>query len=230
MPLVDEINNLRREILAALDDSHDFYTHTKIAWRLVQHMSRQGRQITIRNRATGSILQHEALPRMAQRYVGGDLATATFQQFVSVFEDFLLGFLRRWLNVYPFSLASRQLEFRTVLDATNRSEIIGQMVERELARLAYERMDAWFAYIEKLVHLDCPNPDQISRLAEIKATRNALIHNQGVANALYLDRSLGRARFREGEQVLVPEAYHRESWQLIRQVVEEMSRAAVLRL
>jgi len=35
MPLEDEIRNLGSRVQKALEELHDFYTHTKIAWQVV---------------------------------------------------------------------------------------------------------------------------------------------------------------------------------------------------
>ena len=135
MALTDELQQLREESLRALDDSHNYFTHTKIAWRLVQQMVQQGHTVTFRNQATGSTISERDLGVLAQGYVTGYLSSATFQHFVSLFEDFVFGFLRAWLTEYPGSLSGKQLEFRTVLDATDKAAIVRAVVHKELASL-----------------------------------------------------------------------------------------------
>lgn len=230
MALTDDINRLRADSLAALDASHNYYAHTKIAWRLVQQMVRQGHKVTIRNQATGSTIDENELPGLAQEYVTEYLASATFQHFVSLFEDFVFDFLRAWLIEYPGSLSGKQLQFRTVLESADKPEIIRAVVQKELAGLAYERIDNWFINLEKVVKLGCPNQEQVERLAEIKASRDVLVHNKGIANSIYVDKSMGRARFNDGETLEIPEHYHRNSWHLIKQVVSDIAEAAINKL
>ena len=76
MALIDEITQLRDECLASLDASHNYYTHTKVAWRLVQQLVHQGQDVTIRNQLTGTITDGPALAALAQSYVSGYLASA----------------------------------------------------------------------------------------------------------------------------------------------------------
>ncbi|HUT12980.1 MAG TPA: hypothetical protein VMY42_20965 [Thermoguttaceae bacterium] len=230
MALADEIKKLRDDSLAALDEAHNYYSHTKSAWRLLQQFLRQGRKVTIRNLATGSTVEEHELPALAQKYVTGYLTSATFQHFVSLFEDFVFGFLRAWLIEDPRSLSKKQLTFGTVLESSDRIEIVRTVVERELVDLAYDRVDAWFKYLEKTAKLGCPTQGQIEQLAEIKASRDVLVHNRGAANAKYVEKSKGFARFREGETLEIPEQYHRESWQLIRQVVTDIANAGIGKL
>lgn len=103
-------------------------------------------------------------------------------------------------------------------------------MQKEIAGLAYARVDAWFAHLEKIVKLGCPSWEQVERLAEIKASRDVLVHNEGIANSIYVDKSMGQARFKEGDTLEIPEHYHRDSWELIKQVVSKIADAAIDRL
>jgi hypothetical protein len=230
MSLIDEITQLRDESLSALDASHNYYVHTQIAWRLVQQMVRQGHKVTIRNQATGNAVDESELSSLAQGYVTGYLASATFQHFVSLFEQFVFEFVRLWLTDFPGSLSDKELKFRTVLESPAKDEIVAAVVQKEVHGLAYQRVADWFSYLEKLAKLGCPNQDEIERLAEIKASRDVLVHNDGIANSTYVDKSTGCARFADGDRLEIPEHYHRESWELIKQVVAAVADAAIKKL
>jgi hypothetical protein len=230
MALIDEIVRLRDDCLSSLDASHDYYAHTQGAWRLVQQMVRQGHKVTFRNQATGHTIGETELSELAQEYVTGYLASATFQHFVSLFEGFVFDVVRAWLIEYPYSLARNQLDFRTVLEAADKAEIVAAVVQKEVLGLAYKRVADWFAYLDKIVQFGCPTQDQIQRLAEAKASRDVLVHNNGIANSIYVDKSMGRARFAEGDVLELPEHYHRASWALIRQVVSDIADAAINKL
>lgn len=230
MALIDEITPLRDDCLSSLDASHNYYAHTKSAWRLVQQMVRQGHKVTIRNQATGNTVDETELSGLAQNYVTGYLASATFQHFVSLFEQFVFDFLREWLTEYPRSLSGNQLQFRAVLDSADKNEIVATVVQKEVLGLAYKRLADWFAYLDKIAQLGCPTQDQIQRLAEIKASRDVLVHNNGISNSIYVDKSMGQARFADGDLLALPEHYHRESWQLIKQVVSDLADAGINKL
>ncbi len=96
--------------------------------------------------------------------------------------------------------------------------------------LSYRRVADWFAYLDGIAKLGCPTPDQIQRLAEIKASRDVLVHNGGIANRIYVEKSGELARFADGELLLLPENYHRESWQLVRDVARAVADAALAKL
>lgn len=230
MALADDVSRMRADSLAALDASHDYYEHTRSVWRIIQQLVREGHVVTIRNQATGNTVDKNELPGLAQKYVTGYLAAATFQHFVSLFEDFVFDFTRAWLVEYPRSLSAKQVAFRIVLDSADKPEIIRTVVQKELVEVAYGRVEDWFENLEKIAKLGCPSPEEVERLAEIKASRDVLVHNKGIANSIYVDKSSGRARFREGETLTIPEGYHRDSWRLIRQVVADIADAALKKL
>ena len=110
--LIDENTQLRDECISSLDASHNYHSHTKIAWRLVQQMVRQDHKFTIRNHITGNTVNEMELSSLAQGFVIDFLAPATFQNFVALFERFVFDLLRRWLTEYPGSLSGNQLKFQ----------------------------------------------------------------------------------------------------------------------
>jgi hypothetical protein len=227
MALADEIQALATRTLSALDATHDYYTYTKRVWRLMQQVVKEGRKFTFRNLTTGTRVDEEVLLGRAQLYVTDYLICSTFQQFVSLFEDYFFGLLRQWLGAYPGSLSKKQVEVGAVLKAPDKAAIILTVVDKELNDLKYERVADWFAYLDRLANLGCPTPAEIEKLAEIKASRDILVHNNGVVNAIYVSKAGKCARYRDGEKLEIPEQYHRESWETIKKVVYDLSAAAV---
>lgn len=193
-------------------------------------MVRQGHKVTIRNQTTGNTVDETELSRLSQGYVTNYLASATFQHFVSLFEKFVFDLIGLWLTEFPGSLSDKDLKFRTVLESLAKNEIVAVVVQKEVHGLAYQRVADWFNYLEKLAKLGCPNQDEIERLAEIKASRDVLVHNNAIVNSIYVGKSMGRARFADGDKLELPEHYHRESWELIKQVVTSVSDTAVNKL
>jgi hypothetical protein len=229
MAMADEIRDLATRSLTALNAGHDYYAHTKTVWRLMQQAVKAGRTFVVRNMATGTVVNEEALLGLAQQYITEYQASFSFQHFVSLLEDWLFDLLRLWLLGYPNSLAKRAIEFSVVLDAADKAAITLAVVDKELNELKYRKVAEWFAYLEKLVRLGVPNADQIEHLAEIKASRDILAHNQGVANKVYVAKAGVRARYPLGAQLEIPEHYLRESWETIRQVIRDVSAAAEMK-
>ncbi len=226
MALADDIRALRDRAVGDLNAAYDYYTDTKIAWRIVHKLIEAGHTVTIRNLVTGTVTTQADLSGKARGYVAGQLAEATFQQFVSTIENFFFDLLRLWLLTYPQSLRGKQVDFKTVLEAPDKAAITLHVVNRELNEIMYERPSEWFAYLEGRAKLGCPAAEEIGRIAEAKATRDVLVHNRGVASTIYESKAGKLARYKAGEKIELPEYYHRETWQLIRKVVADVSDAA----
>jgi hypothetical protein len=226
MALADEIRMLRDRILTDLNAVHDYYTDTKIAWNIVDQFIVAGNTFTVKNSATGTETTQADLPGKARGYVAQHLAEATFQQFISIFENFFFDLLRLWLLAYPQNLSRKTVDFKAVLDAPDKDALILLVVNKQLNETQYERPVEWFKYLEELVKLGCPTADEIDRIGEAKASRDVLAHNRGVANKTYESKAGKVARYKEGDRIDIPEHYHRETWELIRKVVADISNAA----
>jgi hypothetical protein len=230
MALTNDIRALRDRSLAELIAAHDYYVDTRVAWHLVRRAIKASRPFVIRNVITGTVTSQDDLAGRARDYVAEQLAEATFQQFVAMFENFFFDFLRLWLVAYPRSLSGKQVDFKAILDAPDKDAIKLHVVNRELNEIAYERPTDWFAYLETRARLGCPTVEEIDRLAEAKASRDILAHNRGVANRVYESKAGRLARYHDGEKIEVSQRYHRETWEMIRKVVRDVSDAALVKV
>ena len=132
MALSDDIRTLRDRSLAVLNSAHDYDTDTKIAWQLVRQIIADGQTLNIRNATTGTVTTESELSAKARGYVREQLTEATFQQFVSIFEDFYGDILRLWLTTYPRSLGKKTVELKSVLDLPDKDAIVQLVVTKEL--------------------------------------------------------------------------------------------------
>jgi hypothetical protein len=144
----------------------------------------------------------------------------------STIETFFFDLLRLWLMAYPQSLGGKELLFKNVLDAPDKGAVTLYVVNRELNEIAYERPREWFAYLEARAKLGCPTAGEVERIGEVKASRDILAHNRGIANKLYESKAGQAARYKDGDKIEIPEHYHRETWELIRKVIADLSAAA----
>ena len=227
MALAEDLRALRDRTLADLNAAHDYYENTKAAWRIVDQFIRAGNAFTTQNAVTRTITTHTALAGKIQGYLAKELAEATFQQFLAVFESFFFDLLRLWLTAYPRSLLGKKVDFKAILDAPDKDAITLLVVNKELNEVLYERPAAWFTYLEEKAKLGRPTADEIERIAEAKASRDVLAHNRGAVGKTYEAKAGRLARYKDGERMDVPETYHRETWELLRKVVAEVSDAAI---
>ena len=131
---------------------------------------------------------------------------------------------------YPQNLSGKKLDFRVVLESPDLESIVLYVVNRELNEILYERPTGWFTYLEEKAKLGCPSVDEVERIAEAKASRDALVHNLGIAGKVYELKAGKLARYPEGQRIYIPDAYHRETWLLLRKVVDDVSNAAIAKV
>ncbi len=229
MTLAEKIVSLRQRTLTELRDAHDYYANTKAAWEYIVDDINAGGGLTIRNDLTGSNTGSAELAKKADGYVKVELAEATFQQFIAIFESFLFDFLRIWLAAYPQNLFGRKVDFRDIYESQNIEAVTLLFVNKELNELLYDRPVKWFEYIEDKMKLDCPSAGEIAIFAEAKATRDVLVHNCGDVGKTYAGKAGRLARYEIGEQVEIMEPYHRQIWSLLCKIADDMGEAALVK-
>ncbi|MCE9533031.1 MAG: hypothetical protein K8T89_18185 [Planctomycetes bacterium] len=230
MSLADDIRALRDRTFADLNAAHDYYADTITAWDIVLQALAAGRKIGEFNPITGTVTTQIELAAKAPLYVAAQLAESTFQQFISIFENFFFDILRFWLIAYPQNLSGKKVDFKAILEAPDKDAVIFHVVGREVNEILYDRPAGWFAYLEEKVKLGCPTDKEIEQIAEAKATRDVLVHHRGVANKTYEWKAGSLARHKDGERIEIPESYHRQTWELFRKVVGEISDGAVAKI
>ena len=86
------------------------------------------------------------------------LAESTFQHYVSLFEEYAFGLIGSWLLAYPQGIVGlddndeddklkrndKSIPLAFVIDYPDRESILRAVVDRELDRLKYRRLAAWF--------------------------------------------------------------------------------------
>ncbi len=148
MALADDIRALRDRVLADLNGAYDYYTDTKIAWDILVQVIAAGHTFSIRNMTTGTVTTQADLTSKARGYVAEQLAEATFQQFISIFQNFFLDLLRFWLTAYPQSLSGKKVDFQAILDAPDKDAITLQECQ-SCVRPCSERV------FQPLIHRSC---------------------------------------------------------------------------
>ena len=218
-----DIEALRVRVLKELSDAHDYYEDTRTAWLIVRDAIRDGLVFATTNAPTATEVTGATLVEKSRGYVARQLTEATFQQFHSIFEDFVLKAVRYCLSANPKSLSEKVVKFATILGASDLDSIRSYVIDKEADDVLRGRPADWFAYLESLAKLGCPTPNVIERIAEARASRDVLVHNGGVAGKVYTAKAGHLARHPKGERLEVDVVYHRATWELLRKVVTDVS-------
>ncbi|MDY6865373.1 MAG: hypothetical protein SVY15_05305 [Halobacteriota archaeon] len=109
-----------------------------------------------------------------------------------------------------------------IIDAESKEAIIAALIGRELNDIKYKSVSDWFAYLTNLVST-CKIPEKtIAKIGEVKATRDILVHNAGVVNQTYLNKSGQFSRAAVGEYISITADYTLECWQLLSSTLIEI--------
>jgi hypothetical protein len=230
MDMAHELDSLRAGAVRDLEAAHDFFEHTSLVWQTFEAWVSSGNTLKAKSITTGTIVTQTDLVALAPRYKAEFLLAFTFQHFISVFETFVFGLSRLALIHNPRALSKRQVEVSALLEAADKETVIADVIDKALNDLKYGALREWFVYLDGIVKLGCPSAEETDRLAEMKAARDILVHNAGVANATYVRKSGPAARFNEGDRVDISPEYHNETWTLVRKVIDDVSSAAKRRL
>jgi hypothetical protein len=244
MEVIDQIRDLSSRIQNELVRGSNYYHHTTVAWRFLQRLVAEGRRIEVRNVATGESTDGRTLAALAQGYVTEYLAESVFQHYISLLEDYLFGLIGAWLMAHPKGIvgldedesddklkkSERTVPLSFITDNPDRESILRAVVDRELDRLKYKRLALWFDYLEKRARLGVPSKQQIEQLAEMKASRDVLVHNRGIVNQAYLLKAGSTARFADGARLEITAPYLRDSRLLLTEVVQRTSEKAIEKL
>ena len=227
MPLADDIRALRDRTLAELTAAHDYHFQTEVAWALAGQAVIAGPPASFQNPVTRTTISGQQLTAQAHGYVSDQLASATFQQFLSAFEVFVGDLLRLWLTAHPRAIGAKTVELKDALDAGDLPTLVSRLVDHEVAEVTYKSPRTVFQYIERRIGLPLPTAVEIDRLAEAKATRDVLVHNRGAVDAGYRLKAGALARFTVGQRIDIPKPYHRAAWELVAKLVADIADAAV---
>ncbi len=230
MPVADDLRQIADRTVRELDSVHDFYEHSRTVWETFESFVKKGHYVSTVSEATGTAINETGLLALARKYQEDYLSAFTFRQFISTFESFFFAFFHRILLHNPWPYARSRLELEAVLRASDREEVIANVLHKQLNELKYENVRDWFETLNKSVKLGCPSDDEMESVAEVKATRDILEHNGGVVNETYVRKAGRKARYSVGLRIEIDDAYHLSSWRLLKKVVTDVAESAAAKL
>lgn len=149
-----------------------------------------------------------------------DLASAhgIYEQFlvsaVARTEDYLQEVLKIVLKWFPEKLAlaidGRQVEKNIPLDVLLESstveEIMDKIIEKYLLSAFYGSPERYFDHAQSILSIKIEEELRES-FAEIKAARDIIIHNSGIANEIYVSRAGTKARAHSAQRLEIDQKY-----------------------
>ncbi|HAS7003465.1 TPA: hypothetical protein I7290_24455 [Vibrio parahaemolyticus] len=131
-----------------------------------------------------------------------------FQSLFNVFEASLFDILTIYLKSNLSLLnPERTITSSTIVDAGNYENVITELIHNELNKAAYGSVHKWMKQVSQYLKYQIISHSDLETLAEMKATRNLLVHAEGICNKIYVEASSGSARFKLGERVSIDYGY-----------------------
>lgn len=230
MSAASDVQKLLDRTNRDFDDWNDFFEHTKAVWRGFQIWVSAGNQMRATT-GTGKALTEKDLAGLFQYYLTDFIGPVVLQRFIAAFEIFVFDLLRILLKNKPGKLGTKTFSLGKLFVkgdiATIVEGILDEAIDKELNEVRYKKPKEWFEYLEEVQKLGCPSSPEIEQIAEMKATRDVIEHNSGKVNRVYLVKSGGKARFKEGEFVEVDDPYLLDSWKLVKKICQDMSAAVI---
>jgi hypothetical protein len=228
MSVISQLLIFEQTAITRLNEVQTYYQDTLAVWAIVQRLVREQNPIATVDSTNGKPLFSTAdLSQKARTYTTGYLAESTFLQFNAIFETFFFDLLEVWLFEYNHLLENRQFDVDIVRRSVDKNEILRFIVQDAVNKLKYENPRDWFKKrLNKYLRAQPLTDEQIDALAEIKASRDIIIHNQGIVNQTYLIKAATKARFSLDEQICISHDYHQDTLALLTQLIQTISQTA----
>lgn len=133
---------------------------------------------------------------------------------IGEFEGFLSQVMREVFRAYPLKLgvsvpgiaACRGAPIDVILGSGTLEEVLDRTVEEHLRGVFFAAPRAYVEYFSKVVGTDVDDPAFLDYY-ELKATRDLLVHNSRVINAIYIEKAGSKARGKVGQKIGVDSPY-----------------------
>jgi len=109
---------------------------------------------------------------------------------VALFDGFVSDVLQILLTSKPEAMRSskKQLSYESILRILEKGDLISFMAEREINEFGYKAIQDQAQYCQDRFGINLEESGvAITRLSEIRAVRNLLVHSAGIVNSIYLD-------------------------------------------
>ena len=154
------------------------------------------------------------LKEIATRAVASEIYYSVFVYVVAQVEAFIADVLFEMLSFDNRRMKTRvkgidhisKIDVSEVIDASSREELILGIIEKELTSLFYASPALQMEYFQSVTGVSLPK-DLVGQWLEIKATRDIIVHNSGIANSVYLKKADSYARAKDGDPLPMDDKY-----------------------
>ena len=228
--LIESLQNHRTKIIESFREAMEFKAYTDLAFNLASEFSQQPAMNTRFILGHSNYASHLGLvdtevivpnlPKIFSPIKDDYLLSFVHQNQVSLFEHLFFDLLKIIITNQPQSLSGKkQIDYSTIFQAESKEELVCKLIERELNEIKYKNVSEWFNYLYKIVSISHVSKEELEQVAEAKASRDILVHNAGIINQIYIQKSGNASRFSDGENIDISGNYTRDVWVLLSRVL-----------
>lgn len=216
------IIDITNEALKKFNDIYEFRVFTIFSYQISKEFLEKGNSIPLVIKETNQKADGTIILEKLAKYKKSYLLELSFQHLVSLLEAWFFDLLRFILSDTKKLNKNSKIDIGEIVNLKNKEEIIQRIIDREINELQYKNPRDWFANLWKFVKINEPKQDEIEQISEIKASRDILVHNKGIANQIYLNKSGKLARVEENEVIPITLEYFHNSWALLKDVTQKV--------
>jgi len=149
-----------------------------------------------------------------ERFITGELYENLIVTAISQFESMLFEVLGLIIRSYPQKLTlnvqgiqvERNVPIELLLQSDNLEKLLAEVIRRKITAIAYASPKAYLEYLNNVAGIKTSDPAFLDYI-EIKATRDVIIHNAGVINNVYLQKTGDKSRGKIGDKLVIDSDY-----------------------
>lgn len=138
--------------------------------------------ILIKSKAVSDLLMRFIIPMKHKGYLYEMALSYLVVHQESMLKDYLYGILVHRKEILR---TEGQLSYQEALEVTSMKRLISLLAKREVDKLGYGGIDDADNYFEKRLGIKLSNFDMWATIVEASLRRNLFVHNKGVANKQY---------------------------------------------
>jgi hypothetical protein len=235
--LASRIYSLQNKIFRELNDAHIFLEQVCPLLAQTKSEFENSKSKSDRRYHVPSVGQRKVAKRTDQEleaiyihFSSNGLYEAFFVTAVSQFESFLGDVLLTFLNFYPLRIAEAvqgipvcpNISPHDLEGAKDKDQLVQMVLSEHVGNVFRQRPCQYMAYVAKL--LSVSNDPSFADYYEVAATRDLVVHNNGLVNALYLDKAGKKAREAIGAKVPVDKQYYYGALAILKKVAGAIKR------
>jgi len=172
------------------------------------------------------------LRKIAEKAVAQEIYFSVFVYAVAQVEAFIGDLLFELLRFDPRRIKTRvqgidqtsKIDVTELIDCSSREEVIDTVIRRDLVSLFYAAPSLQMEYLQAVTGVKLDG-DIVARWIEIKATRDTIVHNSGVSNAIYVRKAGALARAKDGDSLPMTDEYFGGALALMKSFVGKVTSA-----